>query len=39
MDTDSFILQIHRDDYFKDISNNVIEWFDTSNFDKNDNRH
>ena len=38
MDTDSFILQIHTDDYFKDISNDVIEWFDTSNFDKNDIR-
>ena len=38
MDTDSFILQIQRDDYFKDISNDVIEWFDTSNFDKNGNR-
>ena len=38
MDTDSFILQINTDDYFKDISNDVIEWFDTSNFDKYDNR-
>ena len=38
MDTDSFIQQIHADDYFKDISNDVIEWFDTSNFDKNDIR-
>ena len=33
MDTDSFILQINTDDHFKDISNDVIEWFDTSNFD------
>ena len=38
MDTDSFVLQINTDDYFKDISNDVIEWFDTSNFDKIDNR-
>ena len=38
MDIDSFIPQINTDDYFKDISNDVIEWFDTSNFDKNDNR-
>ena len=38
IDTDSFIQQIHADDYFKDISNDVIEWFDTSNFDKNDIR-
>ena len=38
MDTDSFIIQINTDDYFKDISNDVIECFDTSNFDKYDNR-
>ena len=38
MDTDSFIPQINTDDYFKDISNDVIEWFDTWNFDKNYNR-
>ena len=38
MDTDSFILQILTDDFFKDTSNDVDEWFDTSNFNKNDNR-
>ena len=38
MDTDSFIIQINTHDYFKDISNDVIECFDTSNFDKYDNR-
>ena len=38
MDTDTFILQILTDDFFKDISNDVDEWFDTSNFNKNDNR-
>ena len=32
MDTDSFILDIRTDDFYKDISNDVEEWFDTSNF-------
>ena len=38
MDTDSFILQIQTDDFFNDINNDVNKWFDTSNYDKNDNR-
>ena len=38
MDTDSFILQIQADDFFKDINIDVNKWFDTSNYDKNDNR-
>ena len=38
MDTDSFIIQIETDDFFKDISNDVDKWFDTSKYDKNDNR-
>ena len=38
MDTDSFILQIQTDDFFKDINNDVNKWFDTSNYEKNDNR-
>ena len=38
MDTDSFILHIQIDDFFKDISCDVDKWFDRSNFDKNDNR-
>ena len=38
MDTDSFILHIQTDYFFKDISCDVDKWFDTSNFDKNDNR-
>ena len=38
MDTDSFILHIQIDDFFKDISCDVDKWFDTSNFDENDNR-
>ena len=32
MDTDPFILHIHRVDFYKDTSNDVNEWFDTSNF-------
>ena len=38
MDTDSFAMMIETDDFFKDINNDVEKWFDTSTFDKNDNR-
>ena len=38
MDTDSFIMYVKTDDFYKDISNDVDKWFDTSNYDKNDNR-
>ena len=38
MDTDSFILQIQTDYFFDNINNDVNKWFDTSNYDKNDNR-
>ena len=37
-DTDSFIIHIKTDDFYKDINNDVDKWFDTSNYDKNDNR-
>ena len=37
-DTDSFIMLIKTDDFYKDINNDVDKCFDTSNFDKNDNR-
>ena len=37
-DTDSFIMQVKTDDFYKDISADVDKWFDTSNFNKNDNR-
>ena len=37
-DTDSFIMHIKTDDFYKDISADVDKWFDTSNYDKNDNR-
>ena len=38
MDTDSFVMDIKTDNFFKDINNDVDKWFDTSNYDKNDNR-
>ena len=37
-DTDNFIMHIKTDDFYKDISADVNKWFDTSNFNKNDNR-
>ena len=38
MDTDSFVIHIKTEDFYKDISNDVERWFDTSNYDKSDNR-
>ena len=38
MDTDSFIMHIETNDFFQGIANNVDKWFDTSKYDKNDNR-
>ena len=38
MDTDGFVLLIKTDDVYKDISNDVNRWFNTFNFNKNDNR-
>ena len=37
-DTDSFIMHVKTDDFYKDISADVDKWFDTCNFNKNDNR-
>ena len=31
-------LYIKTDDFYKDIANDVERWFDTSNYDKKDNR-
>ena len=31
-------MHVKTDDFYKHISNNVDNWFDTSNFNKNDNR-
>ena len=38
MDTDSFIIHIKTEDFYKDIANDVEKWFDTSNYDRNDKR-
>ena len=38
MDTYSFITHIKTEDFYKDIADDVERWFDTSNYDKNDNR-
>ena len=35
-DTGSFIIYIKTEDFFKDISNDVEKWFDTSNYNKHD---
>ena len=37
-DTDSFIMHVKKDEFYKDTSADVDKWFDTSNFNKNDNR-
>ena len=37
-DTDSFIINIKTKDFYKDISNDIKEWYDTSNYDENDKR-
>ena len=37
-DTDNFIMNIKTDDFYKDINNDVDKWFDTSKYDKNDDR-
>ena len=36
--TDSFIIHTFTEDFFEDIAGDVERWFDTSNFDKNDER-
>ena len=38
MDTDSFIIRVETEDFYKDIANDVDKWFDTSGYDKNDKR-
>ena len=37
-DTDSFVIYIKTDDFYKDINNDVDKWFDTPNYDKKLNR-
>ena len=38
MDTDSFIILLETEDFYKDIAKDVNKWFDTSGYDKKDNR-
>ena len=38
MDTDSFILKVQTENFYKDIASDVDKWFDTSKYDQNDNR-
>ena len=37
-DTDSFVIHVKTEDFFKDIADDVDKWFGTSKYDKNDNR-
>ena len=37
IDTDSFIIYVETDDFYKDISNDVNKWFDTINYSKDIN--
>ena len=38
MDTDSFVMNIKTDDFFKDIADDGDNWFDTSHYDEKDKR-
>ena len=38
MDTNSFIIYVETEDFYKDISNDVDKWFDTSNYSKDIDR-
>ena len=38
MDTDSCVIYIKTEDFYKDIANDVERWFETSKYDKNDER-
>ena len=37
-DTDNFVIYVKTDDFYKDIANDVERLFDTSNYDKKDER-
>ena len=37
-DTDSIVIHIITEDFYKDIANDVEKWFDASNYDENDDR-
>ena len=38
MNTDSFVMHIKTEDFYKDIAGDVERWFDTSNYDEKDKR-
>ena len=38
MDTDSFIINIKTENFYRDVANDAKEWYDTSNYDENDKR-
>ena len=38
MDTDSFVINIKTEDFYKDIAGDIERWFDTSNYDEKDER-
>ena len=38
MDTDSFVMQIKTEHFYKDIAGDVERWFNTSNYDEKDKR-
>ena len=38
MGTDSFVIYIKTEDFYRDISNDVERWLDTSNYDENDKK-
>ena len=38
MDTDSFIIHIKTEDFYKTFANDVEKWFDTYNYGKDDKR-
>ena len=35
-DTDGSVISVETEDFYKDIAGDVEKWFDTSNYDKND---
>ena len=37
-DTDSFVIHIKTEDFYKDIASDVEKWFDTSNYEEDDER-
>ena len=38
MDTDSFIIHIQTEDFYKDVANDVNKWFDMSGYSKDDDK-